>query len=71
MSGPVWRFEKDLAGTCDACLRPVTGVFREGSVANNELSSHRLVCPLCMKSWNTLASAGESGRKAPSPAYAR
>jgi len=71
MSGPVWRFEKDQTGTCDVCLRPVTGVFREGDVTANTLSSHRLVCPDCMQRWNPLVVGGELGRKSHAPAYAR
>lgn len=71
MSGPVWRFEKDVTGTCDQCLRPTVGVYLEGEVADNGLSSHRLVCPECMKRWNPLVVGGELGRKSHSPAYAR
>ena len=71
MSGPVWRFEKDQSGTCDVCLRPATGVFREGDVSDNTLSSQRLVCPDCMRRWNPLVVGGELGRKSHAPAYAR
>ncbi len=71
MSGPVWRFEQGLEGTCDVCMRTVTGMFVEGRVEDNALDTDRAVCPDCYRRWTTMLVAGEKDRKSPAPAYVR
>ncbi len=69
MSGPVWRFEQDLHGTCEVCMRETTGLFVEGTVENNVLDASRTVCPDCYRRWTTMLVAGEKDRKSAAPAY--
>ena len=71
MSGPVWRFEQDLKGPCNVCMREVTGLFVEGTVADNALGPDRIVCPDCYHRWTTMLVAGERDRKTTAPAYVR
>ena len=70
MAGPVWRFEADLEGTCDSCLRSRTGMFVEGEVVDNKLERVRVVCPACLSRTNELAVSGEISGRANAPAYA-
>lgn len=71
MSGPVWRFEADVKGGCDVCLRSAQGLFVEGEVADNALTPARIVCASCYERFNELVVGGEQGAHGISPAYAR
>jgi hypothetical protein len=71
MAGPVWRFEANLEGTCDSCLRSRMGMFVEGEVVDNKLERVRVVCSDCLSRTNGLAVSGEIGGRAKAPAYAR
>lgn len=70
MAGPVWRFDPEREGVCDACLRRCKGMYVEGEVADNELRPVRAVCPACMAGENGLVISGEAGSRATAPAYA-
>ena len=70
MAGPVWRFMKDMAGSCAACLRRCKGMYVEGEVVDNELSAVRAVCPNCAENINGLVVSGEAGGRGVAPAYA-
>lgn len=71
MSGPVWRFEPEQQDTCDVCRRRSGGMYVEGEVVDNVLHRGRLVCRDCFTRWRPYVVAGEVGRRAPGPAYAR
>jgi hypothetical protein len=71
VSGPVWRFEPEQAGTCDLCRRRREGLYVEGQVVDNVMEPARLVCGPCFDRWRPYVVAGEVGRRAPGPAYAR
>ncbi|NWF99638.1 MAG: hypothetical protein HXY19_01680 [Thermoanaerobaculaceae bacterium] len=69
MSGPVWRFERELRGVCDVCLKECEGLFVEGQVADNELTASTRLCPDCYRNAGWTVVSGERGRRAPAPAY--
>ena len=69
MSGPVWRREHNLEGTCDECLLSGTAFFVEGVVADNGFVVSRRVCPTCYGRRYRLEMAGELGEPSVSPAY--
>jgi hypothetical protein len=71
VSGPVWQFESNLEATCDECRRRREGMFVEGEVVDNVLLPGRQVCSDCFTRWQPYVVAGEVGRRAPGPAYAR
>jgi hypothetical protein len=69
VSGPVWRLQHDLEGTCDECLRPGTSFYVEGEVGAGELEVSRRLCPACYARRRHLETAGELGDPSLSPAY--
>jgi hypothetical protein len=71
MAGPVWRHEPSSSGTCEACLREVTGLFVEGEVDGNALHPGRKVCADCYGRSHELIVGGELGSHVTAPAYAR
>jgi hypothetical protein len=70
MAGPVWRFDANLEGICDSCLRSRTGMFVEGEIVDNKLEPVRLVCSDCISRTKDLVVSGEIGGRAKAPAYA-
>jgi hypothetical protein len=46
-------------------------MYVEGEVVDNVLHRGRLVCRDCFTRWRPYVVAGEVGRRAPGPAYAR
>ncbi|HVN76457.1 MAG TPA: hypothetical protein VMT19_09080 [Thermoanaerobaculaceae bacterium] len=70
MAGPVWRFQGEMEGTCDACLRRCRGMYVEGEVARNELRTVRALCPACAVNVAGLVVSGEDEGRAKAPAYA-
>jgi hypothetical protein len=71
MSGPVWRYDTDLTGTCDACLREASGMYVEGEIRDNALSQQRQVCSECYANVGGMIVRGEAGTRRIGPAYAR
>lgn len=71
MTGPVWRFERDLQRSCDSCMREQTGFFVEGEVVDNELLVGRAVCPDCYRRWYPALVKDDLGESSEAPAYAR
>lgn len=71
MSGPVWRYEANLEGTCEVCLGTFKGFFVEGSVEANALVQARTICPACFAEWRRLLVSGSQGSHIAGPAYAR
>lgn len=71
MGGPVWRHEERRQGQCHVCLRHCQGLFVEGEVADNTLSTWRTVCHECFQRCPDLVIAGEAGARGLAPAYAR